>query len=486
MRIELELFNAIIHSPLFPSHKFEFNGYEEVKHYLGKKPSSIDESKEWISKAIKGKLSPVYQPIPFALPREIFTSTSDTLFTPDKYPLHFAYTKLEGSRYKRFYGSIIDWECYRIFNTMIKYAISVNQDMRLRTTIKGTLRNLSSILGDIYHFYEYGDGPYIRCDSRDLHKEELDEIVGECNQILNFLFNRIVHLYYEIVIAFNGFCADYEPIDDILDSYRKRINNKEDIRNSFYKYLSVHKLQQCMLTGSHIDIKHKALQEAYSLGIHYEYPHLILWAENSLFCDITGLQTNCAIDTEDASNILSEAYTQKNETISAEDINKLSHITYKYHDIHSAPKLVLRKQTGCEIRIENKPKVKVTKLNTLTYKYLITNGDNLTNCFNCLKKRNLISEESSLTSFKQLFSGKSVTNRLIWTGNNRELVAFFRLLKENSLIEQNNSDALWEIVANSFTSQRNGNFTGEQLRKTSPTPKDKASVSQAIDHLKAI
>lgn len=484
MRIELELFNSIINSPLFPSHKVEYDGYEDVKHYLGKHPSSIDEAKDWISKAVKGRLSPVYQPIPVALPKEVFNNTSDTLFVPDKYPLHFSYTKLEGSRYKRFYSSLIDWECYRIYNTLIKYAISVNQDIRLRTTLKGTLRGLLSILGDIWYFYEHGDGPYCRCDSRDLHKDELEEIVKECNQILNFLFNRIVHLYYELVVAFNGFCTEYEPIEDILDSYRYHINNKDDIRRNFSEYVNIHKLQQCMLTDAHIEIKQKILQEAYTLGVHEGYPHLIIWVENSLFCDITGLQSSWELDTEDASNILCEAYTQMHEILSAEDINNLSHITTKSHDIPSAPKLVLKKQVVSESSIQNKPKHNVVKHSTLIYKYLSTNSDNITNCFNCLKKQKLISEECNLVSFRQLFSGKSVINPIIWTGNNRALVAFFRLLKENKLIEQRNSDALWEIVAKAFISNKHGNLTGEQLRKTSPTAKDKTIVMKAIEHLK--
>ena len=486
MRIELELFNAIIHSPLFPSYKYEFEGYEEVKHFLSEQPSSIDESREWITKAVKGRLSPTYQPIPVALPKAVFTNSSDTLFVPDKYQLHFIYTKLEGSRYKRFYSSLIDWECYRIYNTLIKYAISVNLDIRLRTTLKGTLRGLLSILGDIWHFYEHGDGPYCRCDSRGLHQEELEEIVGECNQILNYLFNRIVHLYYEIVVAFNGFCTEYEPIDDILDTYKYHVNNKDDIRRAFSKYMSIHKLQQCMLTDAHVDIKQKILQEAYSLGIHEDYPFLIIWVENSLFCDITGLQTCYELDTEDASNILCEAYTQKAEVLSAEDLNNLSHITSKNHNILSAPKLVLNKQLASELSIPSKPKHNTIKQNTIIYRYLSTNSDNITNCFNCLKKHKLISEDSTLVSFRQLFSGKSVINPIIWTGNNRTLVALFRILKENKLIEQKNSDALWEIVANAFISDKHGSFSGEQLRKTSPTPKDKAIVMQAIEHLKAI
>ena len=149
MRIELELFNAIIHSPLFPSGSNMLGGYDEVKHHLGKTPSNIDQAKEWIRKAVGNKVTFTYAIIPPALPSSIFVSPQKSEYIADKYPVRFPAPSLEGNTYKRIYKSIIDWECYRIHNTLLQFAAGINQDIRIRATVKGTLQNLYSLMGQL-------------------------------------------------------------------------------------------------------------------------------------------------------------------------------------------------------------------------------------------------------------------------------------------------------------------------------------------------
>ena len=74
MRIELELYNSIINSPLFPSGSNMLGGYDEIKHQLGKTPSNIDEAKDWIRKAVGNKVTFTYAIIPQALPSSVFVN----------------------------------------------------------------------------------------------------------------------------------------------------------------------------------------------------------------------------------------------------------------------------------------------------------------------------------------------------------------------------------------------------------------------------
>lgn len=250
MRIELELFNAIIHSPLFPSGYNMLGGYDEVKHHLGKTPNNIDEAKEWIRKAVGNKVTFTYAIIPQALPSSVFVNPQKSEYIADKYPLRFPILSLEGNTYKRTYKSIIDWECYRIHNTLLQFAAGINQDVRLKATIKGTLQNLYALMGQLWTFYEYGEGPEPRCSDPNAHQEENAQTIKQCNEILFYLLNRMVCLYYEIVVAFKEFCTDYEPMVSTIEWLKGYLKGRESINQEYESLLEAHSIQQGIIKNS--------------------------------------------------------------------------------------------------------------------------------------------------------------------------------------------------------------------------------------------
>lgn len=255
MRIELELFNAIIHSPLFPSGSNMLGGYDEVKHHLGKTPNNIEEAKDWIRKAVGNKVTFTYAIIPQALPSSIFVNPQKSEYTADKYPLRFPVLSLKGSTYKRIYKSIIDWECYRIHNTLLQFAEGVNQDMRLRVTIKETLQHLYTQIGDIRYFYEHGIGPEPRCSNPHAHPDENKKAIHECNEIMFYLLNCMVRLYYEIVIAFKQFCTEYEPILVTIEDYKDYLIGEDSLVREYDTLLATHDTQQAIVKNDIAKIK---------------------------------------------------------------------------------------------------------------------------------------------------------------------------------------------------------------------------------------
>ena len=246
MRIELELFNAIIHTSLFPSGSSLPGGYDRVKHQLGQTPSNIEQSKEWIQKAVGDKVKFTYSIIPTALPSSIFVNPLKSEYIPDKYPLRFSTLSLEGSLYKRIYKSLIDWECYRIHNTLLRFAEGVNQDMRLWVTIKETLQHIYSQIGEIWYFYEHGIGPEPRCSDPNGHPEDNKKAIQECNEIMFYLLNSMVRLYYEIVIAFKEFCSDYEPIFGTIEGYKHYLIGEDVLSREYDTLLAAHNTQQAI------------------------------------------------------------------------------------------------------------------------------------------------------------------------------------------------------------------------------------------------
>lgn len=246
MRIELELFNAIINTPLFPSGSSLAGGYDRIKHQLGNTPNNIEESKEWIQRAVGDKIKFTYSLIPTALPASIFVRPSKSEYIPDKYPLRFRALSLEGSLYKRIYKSLIDWECYRIHNTLLQFAEGVNQDARLRVTIKETLNHIYSLIDEIWYFYEHGIGPEPRCSDPNAHPEENQKAIQECNEIMFYLLNSMVRLYYEIVIAFKEFCIDYEPILGTIEGYKHYLIGKDSLSHEYDTLLAAHNAQQAI------------------------------------------------------------------------------------------------------------------------------------------------------------------------------------------------------------------------------------------------
>ena len=255
MRIELELFNSIINSPLFPSGSNMLGGYDEVKHYLGKTPCNIDQAKDWIRKAVGNKVTFSYAIIPPALPSSIFVNPQKSEYTADKYPLRFPVLSLEGNTYKRIYKAIIDWECYRIHNTLLQFAAEINQDIRIRATVKGTLQNLYTLMGQLWTFYEYGEGPEPRCSDPNAHPEENKQAIKQCNEILFYLLNSMVRLYYEIVIAFKEFCTDYEPMIDTIEGYKHYIIGKDSLSREYDTLLAAHNIQQALAKNDITTIK---------------------------------------------------------------------------------------------------------------------------------------------------------------------------------------------------------------------------------------
>lgn len=119
---------------------------------------------------------------------------------------------------------------------------------------------------------------------------------------------------------------------------------------------------------------------------------------------------------------------------------------------------------------------------SFTYKKLPTDPDKLADLCASLKKDNLIAQDTSLTNFKKVFSGKKITKPIVWTGNPSELSYFIKLIHNTHKLVDDLRQKQWKTVAHCFV-DKDGNPFPDTIRKLQ-TPKLTARlVEKSVEHL---
>ena len=125
---------------------------------------------------------------------------------------------------------------------------------------------------------------------------------------------------------------------------------------------------------------------------------------------------------------------------------------------------------------KKQPKPQDIVLTSFTYKQLATNSDKLNDLHDSLKLNHFIAQNTSLTNFKKVFSGKEITAPIEWTGNISELYYFIKLIHAEHKHVNDLKQKQWEVTClcfvqeggesfdrTKFRSQKRPNTTGDKL-----------------------
>lgn len=107
------------------------------------------------------------------------------------------------------------------------------------------------------------------------------------------------------------------------------------------------------------------------------------------------------------------------------------------------------------------------------YKKFDSKNDNLNDLHDNLKLNKFIHHETKLVHFKKIFSGKEITNQIIWTGNQSELAYFVKLIHNDKKLVEDLKQRQWEITLNCFVQKEEIQFDRNKLR-TAQKPKSTA------------
>lgn len=101
---------------------------------------------------------------------------------------------------------------------------------------------------------------------------------------------------------------------------------------------------------------------------------------------------------------------------------------------------------------------------SFTYKNFDTDSDKLTDLFKSLKENNFIAKDNLLANFKRSFSGKEVSNQVIWTGSTNEFYYFVYLIHNKleliDLIKRNH----WSVACKCFIRFDGTQFDRKKLK----------------------
>ncbi len=244
--MELQLFNCILNGTLRPNHITDIKGYDNIKHHIDITPSTLQEAQEWLKLATKEYLSLTFSPIPQALPSSVIIKVEYSPLILDKHPIELPFSMEATDSYERFFKAIIDWECYRIKQTLIDSALSVRHNTRITALVKELLENLKNSAGSIFVYFEY---EYSEADwdtSDQFHELTSDQRKSCLCKILRYLLNKIIRLYYEIAIIFEDYFSGYEPIADFCSALKHLVDDKELLYSQFAAAKECHKTQQLL------------------------------------------------------------------------------------------------------------------------------------------------------------------------------------------------------------------------------------------------
>lgn len=153
-------------------------------------------------------------------------------------------------------------------------------------------------------------------------------------------------------------------------------------------------------------------------------------------------------------------------------------------------KLPIQKLQIIEVAPEPIQKSKTQKgenpiqFNSFFYKQFNTNPDKLQDLWDSLKLNNFINTDTSLSTFKKIFSGKEITTPVIWTGNNSELFYFVKSIHNDLELVENLKQKQWQIACLCFVDENGKSFNRTNLRTLKRPSLTGNKIDNAVNLLK--
>lgn len=136
------------------------------------------------------------------------------------------------------------------------------------------------------------------------------------------------------------------------------------------------------------------------------------------------------------------------------------------------------------IAIEIPIPVDVKSFNSFTYKKLSTNVENLNDLGDCLKKNKLIADDTSTIIFKKIFSGKEISQPVVWTGNPSEFYYFIHLIYSEYKLVDDLKQKQWKVACLCFIQPNGIKFDPSKLRLLKKPQLSAYKIEKAIDLIK--
>ena len=153
-------------------------------------------------------------------------------------------------------------------------------------------------------------------------------------------------------------------------------------------------------------------------------------------------------------------------------------------------KLPIKKNEIIEVEPEPSPmpkanlKEKPIQFNSFFYKQYHTNPDKLTDLWDNLKLNGFISADTSLPTFKKIFSGTEINIPVKWTGNLSELSYFIKSIHNNFKLIENMKQQHWKVTCICFFDENGNPFHFTQFRKLERPILTGDKIDKAVNLLK--
>jgi hypothetical protein len=129
-------------------------------------------------------------------------------------------------------------------------------------------------------------------------------------------------------------------------------------------------------------------------------------------------------------------------------------------------------------------KVSGVSRHSFTYKKFNSDSDKLSDLFKFMKENGLILKENLLASFKRVFSGKEVSNPVIWSGSTNEFHYFVYLIHSKYELVEPIKRNFWKVACKCFL-KGDGTLFNSQTIKEGSKPKNTAEIlEQAVELIK--
>lgn len=141
-------------------------------------------------------------------------------------------------------------------------------------------------------------------------------------------------------------------------------------------------------------------------------------------------------------------------------------------------------QTFSITPVEIKKKNKNSECLSFTYSKLHKESSNINDLFISLKLNKSITEDTTITDFKHVFSGVNVNNPVKWCGAKSDLPYLIKLLYNEYKVLTFPGNSLWKIVCECFVDENGQRFTEQNLRDQKKPIKTKQMIETSSNLMK--
>ena len=140
-------------------------------------------------------------------------------------------------------------------------------------------------------------------------------------------------------------------------------------------------------------------------------------------------------------------------------------------------------------KISKSPTISAIKPNSIsrlsfTYKEFETNSDKLTDLFKHLKENGFIAKENPLANFKRAFSGKEVSNQVIWSGSTNEFHYFVYLIHNEFELIKPIKRNHWSVACKCFIRFDGTQFDKKKLKEGIKPKSTSELLDKAVELIK--